>query len=341
MSDNIYLNISINPTNANGNSLAIYDESFNRSIVEDIKDRYFSVVRFSIPTSEIPIFNFPVDVSQNNPLVSNLIIGIRNAGNNFSQTVNFIPTNDFPLPTASGSAPFFTTAQIISKCYNIFSVSAFINMVNVALSSAYAASGIPGVPPAYSYNPTTELISLSIPLGFTAAAAELYMNESLSNYFASFQFYQRYSDPVRQYTHIFPAAAGPLTISEDYKSLGLWFDIRKIILTSSSLPVSQESTPTQDGYTGLSQGVISRSSTLTDFVVSFDSPSQILNYATYTPDTYRLIDMSKSNVPINKLSLQFFWQNKQGTLIPLEISNTQVATLKLGFFKKSLYNNEY
>lgn len=339
--DNIYLNISINPTNPTGNSLALYEESFNRPILQSPEDYYATVARFSVPTSEIPIFKFPVNVAQNNNLVSAMRIGIRSGGNNFSQNILFIPTNNVSLPTPAGSAPFFSTSQIISKCYDIFSVTAFINMVNVSLSLAYTAAGIPGVPPAYSYNPTTELISLSIPLAFTAAGAELYMNENLSNYFASFEFFQRIADPVREYTHVFPVGAGPITITEDYRSLALWFDLRKIVLTSSSLPVAQESTPTQDGFTGLSQGIISYSPTLTDFIVSFDSPSQILSYAVYTPDTYRLIDMVKSPVPISKLNLQFYWQNKQGVLIPLEISNTQTATLKLAFLKKSLYNNEY
>lgn len=338
--DHNYLNISINPSSPIGNSLARYEESFNRPIASDLEDLYFAITRFSVPTSEIPLFYFPLNINQADRLVSNLIIGIKTVGLvNYSQTVNFILQNNSPLPPASAS---YTAQQALSKCYEIFSVNAFIMMINTALQAAVTASGIGGVAPYYTYNPTTELKSLVLNAGFVATGAVIYMNESLENYLAGFQFFQSDVGAVDEYQHVFnPLPPTTYLFSEDYRCMSLWFDIRKIVLVSDSLPVLQETSPTQDAITGLSEGIINYTPILTDFIVSFDSPSQFLGFADYTPDTYRLVDMIKSSIPITRLHLQFYWLNKQGTRIPLEISNTQAATLKLAFLQKSLYNNEY
>ena len=340
--DNQYLNISINPTSTTGNSLALYDESFSRGVLSNPEDYYCSVARFSCPLSEIPILKFKVDPLQNDNLTSSLVIGIKTAGLvYFPQFVKFIAQNNIALPVAGGAAPFFTTTQLTSKCYDIFSVTAFLTMINTALAAAVTASAIGVAAPFYTWSPTSELFSLNVSAAFIATGASIYMNESLNNYLAGFQYFQRYNTTVSEdYTHVMPSGAGPFVISADYRTIALWFDIRKLILVTASLPVHQETSPTQNAATGLTEGVIGFTPILTDFLISFDSISQYATFANYNPDTYRLIDMI-ANTPINQLNLQFYWVTKTGDQFPVEISNSQTATLKLAFSKVSLYNNEY
>ncbi len=344
--DNIYLNLSINPDNSSGNSLASFDENFSRPILMHPEEYYCAVARFSVPLAEIPILKFPLDVSQNNNLVSSLIIGIKTAGLVlFPQFVQFAATNNVALPVAGGAAPYFTNLQALSKCYDIFNVNALLTMINTALAAAVTASAIGGTAPLYTWNPATQLLSLQCTAAFIATGATIFMNEGMQNYLAGFRTYQNFGSLTNTYEHVltplpFGSGAGPYTFDEDFTSISLWFDVTKIVLTSSTLPVNQEISPVQDPTTGLTQGTIGFTPILTDFLVALSSTADILTRAVYTPDTYRLIDMA-STAPINKLNLQFFWVNKAGSFIPLEISSVQVATVKLFFGKKSLYNNEY
>jgi len=343
--DNIYLNLSINPDGTAGNSIASFDENFSRPILMHPEEYYCAVARFSVPLSEIPILKFPLDVNQNNNLVSGLAIGIKTAGLTiFSQPVRFIAQNNVTLPVAGGSAPYFTNLQALSKAYDIFNVNAFLTMINTALAAAVTASAIGGTAPEYTWNPATQLMSLQCTAGFIATGATIFMNEGMQNYLAGFRTYQNFNNTINTYEHVLTplpfGQTGPYTFDEDFTSISLWFDITKIVLTSSTLPVNQEISPVQDPTTGLTQGTIGFTPILTDFLVALSSTNDILTRATYTPDTYRLIDMA-STAPINKLNLQFFWVNKAGSFIPLEISSVQVATVKLYFGKKSLYNNEY
>lgn len=341
--DHIYLNVSINPTSTTGNSLALYEETFSRPILTNTADYYLSVARFSCPLTEIPILYFPLDIYQNSAIVSNLIIGIRTVGLvYFPQTVNFTAQNNSPLPTPALTSPYFTPTQATSKCYEIFSFTAFLAMINTALTAAALAAGILAADvPYYTYDPVTQLFSLHVTALFVASGAQIYMNERCNNYLASFRYYQQFNPTNNDdYYHILPLGAGPFTIQEDFISVSLWYDIRKLLLTSSTLPVVQEVSPTQSEITGLSQGVISFSPILTDFIISFDNTTQSFTYGVYSPDTYRLIDFS-TNANIDKLNLQFFWLTKNGQKIPVEISNTQTCTIKLAFLRKPLYTNQW
>lgn len=337
--DHVYLNVQIAPTTTVGNSLALYTESFSRAILNNCDEYYLAVARFSCPLSEIPILKFPVNILQPNPNQSNLVIGIRNGANLFSVPVVFQAQNNTAVPIAAAAVPFFNSSQISSKYYDIFSVSALLTMINSALNAALILSGVAVATPIYSWSPTTQLLSLSVSAAFLASGLQIFMNEQLNNYLAGFQYFQSFGT-LDEYTHVFPTVPGAFVLTEDYTTIGLWFDIRKLILTSTTLPINQETSPTLDSLSGQSQGIISYSPILTDFIISFDSTQGYLSYANYNPDTYRLIDF-KTSAPIDKLNLQFFWVTKTGIQIPVEISPSQTCTIKLAFLQKSLYNNEY
>ena len=79
---------------------------------------------------------------------------------------------------------------------------------------------------------------------------------------------------------------------------------------------------------------------LTDFVPNISAAAgESRSIAYYVPTSqYRLVDLISTN-PLQKIDIRIFWEDRDGNLYPLEISIFQQASLKLGFFKKSLYNS--
>ena len=117
----------------------------------------------------------------------------------------------------------------------------------------------------------------------------------------------------------------------------LWASLRKIVITSGSLPINFEQSPifnnnNPDQYNTLP--------IVADFIPANAASGDTREIAYYTSTFYRLIDLS-SNSPLQKVQFEIFWLDKQNVLYPLKISTYQEVTLKVCFTKKSLYNNEY
>lgn len=346
--DNRYLNIPIN--NLVGYPVVIkdiqatYDVTLTEPLLDNPSDYYASIVRFTIPINTIPIFSFPVDISQNNPNVSALLIGIGTTGGvEYPQNIVYIPRSDLPVPTAGSSAPYFTFNQITSEYYFIYSIQAFINMVNTALAAAVTASGIGVAAPYYVYTPQSQLFSLIVSQAFLNTNATIFMNELLLNYFDGFFFDDKNTiqNGLRLYHNLNPIpygspVGGPYQYFQEYTSLPLWFDIRKVVITTSSLPVVTEANPGFNPTTNSSANYIP---IITDFAVTFNNISDINTVVTYNPTAqYRLVDM-KSNVPLTRIQLTINWLSKSGYLYPLFIAPNQSAELKIGFFRKELYRD--
>lgn len=355
--DNIYLNCIINPDPYLGqrDSPCVFNETLTQAVIGDPSKYYCSVARFTLPLSNIPILLFPLDTSQTNPLQSRLQIGINIGGTYpspssasvgvggtyFSQPIMYVPDNNLPIPRAVGP---FTNADEVNQFYWIYSITQFLEMFNTALSAAYTASGIVGTPiPYYSYDSNTQLISLHVTDAFLnyAGNPKIYMNALTVNYLESFKLYQDVLSPQTNPGQLYffhdlrvlpTGAVTPYTIVEDYNSISLWFSLRKIVVTSSTLPVTPEVIPGKNG------GTVTYLPILTDFSIDLASTVNLGDVAIYNPSFYRLVDMS-THVPITQVSLEFLWEDRFGNIIPILIEPFQSASIKLAFQKKSLYND--
>jgi len=156
--DNIYVNAVIQPTFANiiaGKPVPCeFNENLTISVVDTPEDFYCSIVRWELPTDNIPILVFPLDTTQTDPLVGYPQIGINVGGEfptpsgvaqsiggtNFLEPVRYIPENSYPQPRTVGP---FTNIDATNIFYFIFSIKAFINMINNALNTAMIAAGFP------------------------------------------------------------------------------------------------------------------------------------------------------------------------------------------------------
>lgn len=333
---NIYFNAVINPSY--NNAPAIYDETLTIPLLDNPSEYYCSVVRFQIPLNAIPFFHFPLDINQNNANVSNLILGIRTAGLvKYAERVIYVPNNNLPVPTTTRvTAPYWTNNQAISDYYNVFSISQMITLFNNTLATAITAAGLVGSTAVYSYNSTTQLITLTVNASFLASGASIFMNDACENFLASFQLYENNNPTVGDdFYHVITTA----TTVEDYNAMSLWFDLRRILVTSNSLPVRFESVPAQNEPGGIGNGLVSYQPILTDFIVALDDVNTASCIAVYNPSAqYRLIDMT-SHTPINKVQISLLYVDKFGNQFPIKLDSSQSASVKLGMFHKSLYEH--
>ena len=294
----------------------------------------------------IPIFSFPLNINQSNPNVSSLLIGIQTSGGTqYSQNIIYVPETNYPPPvTTAVSPPYYTYNDLISIYYFIYNIQPFITMVNTALAAAVTASGI-GVPaPYFIYTPTTQLISLIVTAAFLATGAKIYLNDILEPYFNSFVYYYQYNSTTENLfffdLSVLPygsPSGGPYQFTEEYNSLALWFDIRKIVITSGSIPVVPEANPVYSNASYGQNGTANYLPIMTDFAVSYNNIDDVNTILTYNPQAqYRLIDL-KSNSPLTRIQLTFYWLSKNGSLYPLYTSPNQVVEVKIGFFKKYLF----
>lgn len=347
--DNIYLNIVMNGMNG-VNTVATYDQTYTNTFLTGPEHYYCSVIRFVIPLNEVPIFHMGnyVDTTQNNPNITTLLVVIKTAAPSVAGTVYtsplvWTPESNYPAPSPQPSAPYFLNDQKISNYYNVFSVQNVVDCFNTAIDAVMTLAGMTGVTRPYIlWNPSTTLFSLVVAQDFLNTGYSLGLNSLAENYFDSFHFYEDVLN-TDYYYWVLPTPKGqtaPFTYTEDYSSFPLWVDIRKIYITTTSLPVNQEVTPVQNPQTGGSiSGFVVNQPIITDFALNFNNPSELKTVAIYNPTAqYRLIDMTASG-PLRRVDLAIYWQDKYGNSFPIYISGNQQASVKLAFLKRHLYKH--
>lgn len=228
--------------------------------------------------------------------------------------------------------------------------------------------------PFFFYSSESQLISLVVNKYFLKAGAgflpflpRIFVNAALVNFIDGFSFngapkafssigadfvfdlentgeiidslsytpYQYFQNPI-------PAGIKPREIiiadyyqfTQDFVSVNYWTSLRKIIITSSSLPINKE----YESAVGNS-GVSISFPILADFVPQIEKPGDSRSIAYYVPSgQYKLVDLV-SDQPIYKVDINIYWQDLDGNYYPLELSWGQQANVKLGFFRKSLYKS--
>ena len=351
--DNIYVNVNFDSSGPNkdaeGSAAAEYSVTKTIPILSKCDDYYCSVIRFSIPLDTIPLFIMPILAGQPNPNLTPFIIGITTGGVDFPQPVIFVSETGAPVPLPP--IPF----QKITPYYFVFEYQNLITAINTALAAAFVASGLVGNTPYFYLNTATEELHLVVDVAnfaptATAAVpnpvplATIFMNSALESYLSAFQ--ARFVGPSvigKDYifnlvrfgldTTIppFTAAATQKDFPQEYSTLALWSSLRKILITTNSIPIISEYTPTNNS------GISSTLPIITDFVPNIEAAGQSRAIAFYNPTSqYRLADM-KSSEQLNTIDLKIFWQDLDNNIFPLFISEFQQANLKLGFFKKVLY----
>lgn len=367
--DNVYLNITINDqynskTSAYDAVQAQYNSTNSTPIVLKASDYYCSVLRFDIPLNTIPLMIMPIKEDQPDPLLTPFTIGISIGATNYPSPVLYESSGSaFKVPATNNNPT--------SEFYWVYTYQKLIGMVNRALAIAWLNSGLETLhsklkAPYFFLNKTSGLISLIAPEPLIILRnvlpppppdprpdpPRIYMNEALLNYFDAFNvFYYGVNLPDgRDTSFVLEDVSAPYYLNgesqmttvpakyyefkQEYSVLSLWSDLRKILITSNTLPIAYE-------YTASGVSADTQTPILTDFVPQIDAQGQSRSIAYYQPlSQYRLVDLI-SDAPIQKVDLRIFWESVSGGIFPLILSQFQQVNIKLGFFHKSIYKNQF
>ncbi len=354
-----------------------YNATKTLAVLDKCSDYYCSVVRFAIPMNSVPLFIMPIipGNQQSHPVNANLtpmIIGI--LYNNVYYPVNLIYRADntmvYPLQNQD--------TQVITPYYYVYTYQTLINMINVAINIAWTTSPLAGlfptiIQPFFQYSSSTQLISLIVPRVFSYVTPPatsipfIYMNQALLRYLEAFElFFNGYNQPngadfIFRCTNTIPLNPSDATppqvfptdqnafaffgttpafpaqyfiFTQQYSMIQYWSSLRKILITTGTIPIAYENIPGPDNSSiNVSLPV------LTDFVIPLENAGDSRTIAYYNPTAqYRLVDMI-SDTPLYRINIKVYWEDVFGNRYPMGIEYDQTSSIKIGFFRKSLYKN--
>lgn len=358
--DRIYYNIRIGHQPGTGASPAIYREELTQSIVENPSDYYLSIIRFTIPTQEIPIFQADIQPFPNTNLNNTVYSVTLNYGANTSGQIFIQYTST--TAHAEQSRPLTLNHPNVDKTayYYIYTYTEFLLQINTALAAAFAA--LPGKPggalaPYFIYDENIEKISLvaqrlyyDVALG-VGNYIEIYSNLQLFNfldgiptfYFGDNQINgedNQYLIRDKRNNYYQPPDVAVVTppayfiMTQEYNTLPNWNSFKSLVLVSNLLPIIQEYVPRVSGQ---NQGVVNSQGILKDFEPLIELGPEARTSVQYQINgPYQLINLN-SDSPLTKIDISIYWVNKLGDQYLLLIPYDQVVTLKMVFIKKSTF----
>lgn len=370
MSDNIYVNLSINNSTSGGNVLtsqpAKVSISYEQPLLQKASDYYLSVVKFELPLQSLPLFVFPIVPNQANPNLSTMVVGVcENEATpgvpittlQFSQTVIW-ETQSWNTQVPVQNQSYF----VYTSYYDCYAYSHFVYLVNKALLAAWTAAGSPGganQQPYFYYDNSTTTINLVYPYDFVNAASttgtgwKVFINDAASYYFQAFdyeinngRFEIATHSLATDYSYVapspWPQGTGPNTAGStyickaEYPSNDYINSIRKVVFVTNGLPIQKEYFPSPN----TNQGGISYLGVLSDFNLDLNNKAGAQrSVALYEANIYRLVDLLSTG-PLRNIDLAVYWADRLGFIYPLNIGTQDLVSIKLGFFSKALYNND-
>jgi len=326
----------------------------NIPLLQNPEDYYASIVRFSIPGYNIPIAYFLVQtpvVDINKTIYSfTMSYGTFDSAQCF---VEYVPTFEIPnyiLP------PSPTPLQTFSQYYYIYDYSAIIRMWNTTLQTATASlntvAGTTFTAPFFFYEATTQLISLYTKPGEWdgVGAPKLWFNYAMLNYFVGASLYsvsslvptvlgkdnQYLIENFSNLNVVDVSGVKLLKTSFDYNSYGYYNFLNSILITTSMNVQSEQfyiNNP-QDYQNAQFVNV------LADYLPDLATPNgaglaqQIFIYN--APSLYRVFEF-KQKTPLYKVSLTISLVDRYGNVFALGLDKGILASFKLMFIKKSVY----
>lgn len=348
--DNLYLNVTFDHLASDGNAgtKAIYQVTKDEAILDNPSEWYGSIIRFDLPLSSIPLLIYPVIPNSGLAQTAPMIIGVTVGAVDFSTNLVYVPNNT--LPPVNQNNP---NQQIISQFYYVYTYQNIINSFNVALNASFVAAGSPGgTVPFFYYDPVTQLINLVVPQTFITAGATIYWNQDSNNFLDGFHtslvsltavnghhytmIFDTTNDKAYPTAAAYPGAVATWKFVSEYSTLEYWGSLRKIIVTTSGIPITYEHISiTTTG--GIQSGQAASIPIFTDYIPIVEMAGDTRSIAYYVPSgQYRLADLN-GNVPLRQIDLTVYWQDRFNNLAPLYILPMQQGSMKIGFFKKSLY----
>lgn len=245
----------------------------------------------------------------------------------------------------------------------VYNVNDFVDLINAAWAASSASvisAGGPTGQPVMTFNPADGLYTINSPVGYgtgtigtTGNGVGIHMSYDLWHKFQSFS--EIVNDPILYNNHdatFIRICRGDNVTTLNYPSAGVtglyyqlrqdaaWpssiMDVSRLLITTSSLPVTQEFRSQQLYSQFLGNNGNARMAVLTDFFIGSDSELMNRNqHWLYTPNLYRIISL-ESTYPIRQIDLSILVQTNDGTVYPVYLSPRDNLDIKLLFLHKGL-----
>jgi len=381
--DHIYYNIKIHNDGIDDTNIPIYfNENRGTALVEKASDYYVSIVRFSLESTNLPVLMMRPDTSLiTNPTknVNQLVYKMSLSGDNWAtrtqiKTRNLIFDPSIINPLTVPKASDFNDDLKFNSYYYLYNIQQFIEFLNTASSNLTddlenSISGFSGLPPKFTFDGSTGLISLKLSVftntnlgGNNQFLPQFTLNHSLYSALSGFGFTYNaeYPDeylitnvafklnPTYDNVGIGTGLTQSLTKDEyefiatqDYASISILNPISSIAFSTSRLPIqpTQEAKPLITGGTSLygnNNGENNDfSPIINDFSVYNENGYAYKPSVYYTPSSeYKLNDLFGSN-PINHVDILCDWIDIYGKKHPMVLESQNSAEIQLLFRKKT------
>ena len=336
----VYLNLSIHNSSKTNDIKAVFQRTFDEIILKDPSQYEMSIIRFSLDGMDIPIINLRNFLQTGSTTNTELII--RFVHNSINYNLPVVWTAFGPVIDDERKYYLYDYDQLCSLMNVTF--QNLTNLVNTA------APGTITLSPVISYNPEVQRFTLYAEKAAftdgTILGVQIWFGQLLYDLFQSLPFNSY--DSAGFIKLKIDRVLNPLlsTTADNSKTIGIvdnWAMLQnyntlsqqntcQTIVIQSDLPVVNEYLNT----VGQTQGNLNtiQLPIVSDFLLDPELGFEIFKTISYLPTAeYRIIDMVNSS-PLNKVLLNFFWQDKQGILHPLEISPLRTISVKILFRRK-------
>lgn len=365
----IYYNVTVpynNDLPASDIGIMRFRETRQQPLINNPSDYYIAVERFELPSQSLPLLQMETNVGSLN--ITPYTIGFEfddGTTQLFNEVMVYVPNNTL---TNGGT----TAASKTNSYYNIFSYSHVLDMINTTMQDAWnnlwaaesaflGANGYVNEAPYFEYDDdNTGLIYLITQYAMRQNFVKIVCNWQMrSRFLDGFESFYRPQSGVKlsavpdayqilvknrdnnAYAKPGIALTNPpayLKQVQEYKTLDRWNGVDAIVLTTSTIPVSNEYL--SNSGSSLNPKVSGSTNTiklLTDFEALFAGAGDARQTLTYAASgQYKLMDMDSTS-PMTNFDFQLWWRDVDGKLHPMFLSPSDSFNIKFAFIKKETF----
>lgn len=359
-----HVNLTINNPDGDDNVFAETDITYDQPIVNNSGEHMCSVVNFSLPMQNLPLFVFPVEPNQGDlPTSANINTSTLQVGVCHNMQDVYIEAGNVEPVTEYANALVWVTQemglvkpiqnqtrQVITPYYYCYSFEHLVNLVNTAVETAWDRAGNPGgspgnytYAPKFAYDDSLKTFNWRLPSEFTGNALSstgwsVCWNSEFDNLVNNFNTIENgdiYILENKLSAKTNTNVDGNVLLYQDYPTTDYFNSAERILVTTGTIPIAQDLFP---GPTGQYQGLSSRERILVDVSLDFDNSitaqRSILKYLPNT-DLYQMNDCL-STLPLQRISVKFRWVDSLNNVYDIPVSKGETVTCKLGFYNKHL-----
>lgn len=363
-STHVYYNVRVQNGDPNGQNIQCsYRETRTVPIIDNPSEYYLTCVRFSLPTSTIPLLIVPVQPYPNTDATKTIYsVSLSYGGQTAQQFVSWLPNEQVfsnpiaPKYTLSATSQFTNSSDTYYYCRSYVHM---MNLVNNALAAAFTTlQGLISLPagaaaPYLTYDAATSLFSINAPKAAYDVSnpqfISIYFNNDLYTLFGAFNSIINNNNNLNENDRQIlirdqknnTDASGTIHFSQEFPTLSCWSGLKSIIITTGTIPIVSEGIPASQSYYSSmnvnANGQPTFLNIVSDYDALFDDVGQasFVNSMQYTSTSeYRLIDMIGTQ-PLTSFDIQCWWMDAFGNLHELLIAPNESATLKFMFRKKT------